>query len=258
MSRKSKGSVTASMTLFVSSGILASVLGVRQYDRVTTEESWVTSTTAYAGQVISASMLKRARIDEDRLGIDDPRRLIGQRLAVNKPAGESIAATDLEPPVATPPRSLAEYIPEGRVIYSLQPGSNATVPYSQLRAGDRLDVLVRGRRGVRTAATDVRLVGVMRPRSGPAASAGDKNVASLLQQKAPSKSNPAKTTLVLAVSPEHVYPLAQISKQDTISLVLHSAYDVAAGRTVSVTPQQTEHPVEVVAGLSRSTVYVKP
>ncbi len=258
MSRKSKGSVTASMALFVSSGILASVLGLRQYDRATTAEAWVTSLGVQAGQVIDASMLKRARVDQDRIGVEDPRKLIGRRLAVNKAAGESISAAELAPPPAKVSRSLAEHVPEGRVLYSLQLGANSTVPLSQLRAGDRLDVLVRSRRGVRTAATDVRLVGVMRPRSGAGPAGDDKKIAGLLQQKPSSPAVSGATTLVLAVSPEHVYPLAHVGTQDTVSLVLHSAYDVAAGRAVSVTPQQTERAVELVAGLNRSTVYVTP
>ncbi len=258
MSRKSKGSVTASMAMFVSSGIMASVLGLRQYDRATTELAWVTQSDLRAGQTISQTMLKRARVKEDRLGIEDMRLVIGKRLTTDKRAGETISPADLSEPSRPAARSLAEHIPEGRVLYSLQLGSNSSVPLSQLRAGDRLDVLIRGRYGVRTAATDVRLVGVMRPRSGASPSAADAKITSLLPQKPKAMPTSGATTLVLAVDPAHVYPLANVGTQDIVSLVLHSAYDVAAGRSVSVTPQQTERAVEVVAGLARSTVYVKP
>lgn len=258
MKRKVKGSTIASMALFITSGAFASVLGVRHYDRATTEMGWVTSTAVHAGQVISASMLKQERIKQDRLGLDNPRQIIGQKLKVAKAPGEPLHASDLMPPSKPVRSTLAQRIPEGRVLYSLQLGSSQAVPISQFHGGDRLDVLVRGRHGVRTAATDVQLIGVLRPRSNRPVTTADDKITSLLPQKPRAAAEPgAGTTLVLAVMPEHVYPLAHIAQQDAISLVLHSAYDVASGKTVSVTPSSTERAVEVVAGLNRSTVFVR-
>ncbi len=259
MKRRSKGSTTASMVLFVTSGILASTLGVRQYDRATTEMGWVTKATLHAGQVITADFLTQDKVKQDAVGIANPREIIGKKLKVTKQAGETFRAQDFAPPQQRPSSTLAQRVPEGRVLYTLQLGSNGSVPFSQLTGGDRLDILVRGQYGVRTAATDVQLVGLMKSGGGKAAGANNPGkITSLMPRKEPQNSGGGgDTTLVLAVLPEHVYPLAHISARDTVSLVLHSAYDVAAGNAVTVTPSKTEKPVEVMAGLNRSTVFVK-
>ncbi len=258
MNRKSKGSATASIVLFVTSGLMASVLGLRQYDRATTTDSWVTSIPLKAGQILTPAALKPARVKQDRIGIENPKQLVGQQLKVNKGAGETLQPGELAPPARAKSKTLAQHVPEGRVLYSLPVSDPSTLPLSQLHGGDRLDILVRGRYGVRTAATDVRLIGVMRPRTPGSRATDSQSITSLLPQKS-NRSNSAvgATTLILAVDPNHVYPLAHIGQQDAISLVLHSARDVASGRAVSVTPSKTERAVEVMAGLDRSTVFVK-
>lgn len=258
MKRKTKGSATASIILFVTSGLMASVLGLRQYDRATSTQAWVTSLALPAGAVISADTLTRERVPKSTAGIENPRQLIGQQLKVSKAAGETIQAGDIAPRVKASSRTLAQHVPEGRVLYSLPLGADTTTPLTQLHAGDRLDVLVRNRQGVRTAATDVRLIGVMRPRRSGSPTVDDGKITSLLPQRsARDTALNGVTTLVLAVHPEHVYPLAHIATSDAVSLVIHSAVDVASGRQVSVTPARAERPIEVVEGLQRSTVYVK-
>ncbi len=258
MRRKTKGSISASAMLFVTSGLMASFLGVRQYDRATTEMAWVTSAPLQAGQVVTQDVLKQARVSEDEIGIENPRLVIGKTLAVAKRAGDTFNPNDFAAPKRAARKTLAQHVPQGRVLYSLKIGSESTVPLSQLNGGDRIDILVRGRHGVRTAATDVQLVGVMRPRSAQPSSQGDQKITSLLPQRS-SKQGAASgaTTLVLAVDPSHVYPLAHIGSAETVSIVLHSAHDVASGKAVSVTPAKASRAVEVVAGLSRTTVYVR-
>lgn len=259
MKRQTKGSATASLVLFASSSLMAGFLGLRQYDRATTTESWVTRSPVYAGQVMTRDALTRGRVKREESGLTDPREMIGKRLSVAKPAGAPLYSNDFAVPVKAPSKTLAQHVPEGRVVFPLPLGDHSTIPLNQLHAGDRLDVLVRGRHGVRTAATDVRLIGVMRPRTGRAAAGhSDKAIPNLLAQSSRSAASSTQgTTLVLAVDPGHVYPLAHIDDRDTISLVLHSAHDVAAGASVSVTPPSSERAVELVSGLNRSTVYVK-
>ncbi len=257
MKRRSKGSVTTSIVLFVTSGLMASVLGIRQYDRATSEMGWITSAPLQAGQTITPQALKQARIKQDQVGINDPRQLLGRTVTVNKPAGEAFKPGEIAVPKPQPRSTLAQHIPEGRVIFSLKLNGQTTVPYSQLGGGDRLDILVRGRNGVRTAATNVQLVGVMKPRGSGTSAVTDDKITSLLPQRSgKSASTSGAAMLVLAVEPGHVYPLAHIGPDETVSLVLHSAHDVAAGRNVSVTPSRADRPVEVVTGLNRTTVYV--
>ncbi len=257
MKRKTKGSVTASVVLFVASGVFASVLGLRQYDRATTTLGWVSSSALEAGQIVTRQVLTQARVKIEQAGIGNPQHLLGKRLTVDKRPGDTFLPGDVKTPEAPPPRSLAQHVPEGRVLYTLSLTTGSTIPLSQLNNGDRLDVLVSGRRGVRTAATDVRLIGVIRKRAESKPAAGDQKITSLLPQKSKrAVSGSTGDALVLAVSPEHVYPLANIGGTDKVSLVLHSAHDVASGKAVSVTPTNRQRPVEVVVGLSRTTVYV--
>ncbi|MCK5860083.1 SAF domain-containing protein [Abyssibacter sp.] len=257
MKSKTRGSATASIALFVTSGLMASVLGLRQYDRVTSVPAWVTSAPVQAGDVLTQDQLTQSRIPRDEVGIDNPQTLVGKRLRISKGAGEAIQPGDLIVPAPPQQKTLAQHVPQGRVLYSLPLGNHATTPLSQLHAGDRLDVLVRGRNGVRTAATDVRLIGVLKPRgSSPSTDDGGAITSLLPQRSSRQAAASGNTTLVLAVQPEHVYPLAHIAAADQVSLVIHSALDVALGRQITVTPARTERPVEVVAGLERSTVYV--
>ena len=98
---------------------------------------------------------------------------------------------------------------------------------------------------------------MLKPRgSSPSTDDGGAITSLLPQRSSRQAAASGNTTLVLAVQPEHVYPLAHIAAADQVSLVIHSALDVALGRQITVTPARTERPVEVVAGLERSTVYV--
>lgn len=257
MKRKISGSVTASGLLFIASGMLASVLGLRQYDRVTTETTWVASSTMEAGQVMTAADLKQGRVKSDVIVINDPRKLLGRTLKVSKRAEDGFSAEDFEQERVIKRKSLAQQVPAGRVLYTLQLPGKAGIPYSQLRGGDRLDILVRGRSGVRTAAVDVRLLGIIKPRGPGTRAAEDGSVLGLLpQKKSKAQSLSGATSLVLAVHPGHVYPLANISGKESVSLVLHSALDAAVGKTLEVTPVSTRREVEVMTGLKRSSVFV--
>ncbi|WP_372759193.1 SAF domain-containing protein [Litorivivens sp.] len=253
MKRKLKGSATGSIVLFLASSMLASVLGIRQIDRMGSETAWVASSDLKIGEIITPKFLEQRKVKTDGVVLAEPRALIGKRLTVEKKAGEPFNNRDV---VALKRPSLAEVVPAGRVLYTLAPDPQS-IPVSQLRGGDRLDVLVTSAAGVRTVARDVRLVGVMRP-SGAAGAAGGKGVMSLLPQKTPASSGGGNiTSLVVAVYPESVYPLASIHTSERVSLVLHGARDLARGEPLAVQPVRTHHEVEMVQGLSRSTVRVR-
>lgn len=254
--RKIKGSVTASTMLFVTSGLMASFLGMRQYDRATSEMAWVTNSSLSAGQVVSANNLEQARVKEVDGAIANPNYVVGRRLAVAKNEGEVFRPNDFAKSRPVRKKTLSQHIPSGRVLFSLKLGASNVAPVGQFNAGDRLDILVLGRTGVRTAATDVQLVGVMKPPGAKSASANDGKITSLLPQPKKAAAGKGVTTLVLAVMPQHVYPLAHIGSQENVSIVLHSAHDIAAGQPVNVTPARKKRAVEVVEGLQRSTVYV--
>lgn len=254
MKRKLTGSATGSIILFLASSVLASALGIRQVDRMSLEEAWVASADLKIGQIITPRFLSKQKIKPvDGQVMAEPSSLIGKRLTVEKKAGEAFGTQDVVP-VRTP--TLAQAVPEGRVLYTLTPDPSG-IPVSQLRGGDRLDVLVSNRFGVTSVAKDVRLIGVMRPSRG-AASSGDKGVMSLLEQNRPAAAaGSGVTSLVVAVYPEDIYPLASIGSKDKVSLVLHGSRDLADGQPLTVKPAQTHREIEMVQGLTRKTIRVR-
>ncbi len=253
MKRKLTGSATGSIVLFLASSMLASVLGIRQVDRMGMEDVWVASTNLKVGDIITPKFLEQRKMKPDGAVLAEPRSLIGKQLRTEKSAGEPFSSSDV---VARTKPTLAQAVPEGRVLYTLTPDPSS-IPFSQLRGGDRLDVLATGPAGVRTIARDVRLVGVMRP--GRSGSRNDgQGVMSLLPQKQPAASKGRKvTSLVVAVFPDHVYPLASVRGSERVTLVLHGARDLARGEPLAVKPTPTHREVEMVQGLVRKVVKIR-
>ncbi|MFT4919277.1 MAG: hypothetical protein ACI8RU_001896, partial [Zhongshania aliphaticivorans] len=64
-------------------------------------------------------------------------------------------------------------------------------------------------------------------------------------------------SLVVAVYPDDVYPLASIGSNDKVSLVLHGSRDLADGQPLRVRAVPTHRSIEVVSGLSRSRVNIR-
>lgn len=252
MKRKLTGSATSSMVLFFASSVLASVLGLRQVDRLNTEPGWVADIDIPAGQFITPAFLRKERIKTDGAVVTDPRELIGKQLRVNKKSGDAFSANDVSTPKT---RTLAQAVPAGRVLYTLK-SDPYSIPVDQLRGGDRLDVLVRNRNGVHKVASDVRLIGVMRS-GGAKQSAKGGAISLLANKKSASAGGLSINSLVVAVKPHEVYHLATIGNSDRVSLVLHGATDIARGGPLQVAPRPTHREVEMVNGLSRSKVQLR-
>ena len=251
MKGKLTGSATGAMLLFAVSGMLASVLGVRQYDKLSTATAWTISADMSAGQTITPELLKEQRIDQATISgtIQNPRQLMGKTLQVNKSAGSAVFARDLKP---AEKKSLSHAIPPGRVLYTLTHIQKG-LPYGQLGDGDRFDVVVKGRGGVRTVARDVQLIGINHP---AAAKGTDNGLKNMLMPKDKKVHSPTGVSLVVAIRPADVYPLASISAADSVAMIFHSAYDMAQGTQHNIDPKQRFRQVEMVAGVQRSSVRV--
>ncbi len=255
-SGKSKGSVIATVIFLGISGFLVTVLGSRQVYRAVTDPAWVASTDLKAGDVIRPEYLKLARSRNAEGSVNDPRALVGQQLKVAKPKGAVFSRNELDAP---PKDWLAQRVPEGRVVYTLTP-RKTTIPHTQLRFGDRLDILAKGAHGVRMVAQDVLLVGVLDSGSkqGSSASKGRGLVTALTQlPDTKSGKTSAGTPMVLAVAPGQVYPLAGIGEEEEVTLVLHGESEVMQGQLLEVKPIVTHRKVEIVNGLERSSVLVQ-
>jgi hypothetical protein len=251
MKGKLTGSATGAMLLFAVSGMLASVLGVRQYDKLSTATAWTISADMSAGQTITPELLKEQRIDQTAISgtIQNPRQLMGKTLQVNKTAGSAVFSRDLK---QAEKKSLSHAIPPGRVLYTLTHIQKG-LPYGQLGDGDRFDVVVKGRGGVRTVARDVQLIGINHPTAAQNADKGIKNM--LMPKNKKTQSQPG-VSLVVAIRPSDVYPLANISASDSVAMIFHSAHDMAQGTQHNIDPKQRFRQVEMVAGVQRSSVRV--
>ncbi len=250
MKRKLTGSTSIAITLFVTSGMLASVLGVRQIDRMSTVQAIVVSQNITAGQQITPATLRMAKVDADALRgtLQDPNQLVGKLLTVTKKAGETIYADEVTSPKQV---ALSKVVPEGKVLFTLkQPQSG--IPFSKLNHGDRFDILVKGRGTVRTVARNVRLIGIVR----------QDNAMTTKQTKTSQLTNTGSVphsslSMVMAVDPKDVYPLASIGSNDVVSIVLHSAYDVANGTQPLLGKVATHRDVAIHSGGSFKTVRIK-
>lgn len=254
--KRTKGGATILIMTVVISGALTSILGVRQMQRVSTEPQWVASVDLKKGEVIKPQQLTEVRGKSDSLIVDTSAQLVGKILVGDKLAGKPFYMTDLQ----EPPRSwLAQKVPEGRVLYTLVP-HNDTIPHTLLRNGDRFDVLVTGRRGVRTVAQDVQLIGALAQEGAKSEEKGRTLITRLTSRSAESKGsdNNVKAPLIIAVKPEEVYPLANIAPDDTVSLVLHGETEVREGELLNINPlSASRHQIEVFSGQERKQVFIQ-
>ncbi|QHS13627.1 hypothetical protein [Shewanella sp. Arc9-LZ] len=251
MKRKFTGSTTIAIALFVTSGVLASALGIRQVDRLSTTTAVVLSQDLKAGDTITSSVLTRRKTDKDdsEQSVQNPQQLLGKVLNVAKRKGDVVFANELILPTV---KSLSYAVPEGRVLFTLSQLPTG-LPFAKLNQGDRFDILVRGRKRVRTVARNVQLIGVLKP---PKKTNNSKGAIDSLNAQSANSSNGA-LALVMAVRPGDVYPLASIGASDIVSIVLHSAYDIANGTQPLLGMAQTHRDIIIHSGNSRKTVSIE-
>jgi hypothetical protein len=181
------------------------------------------------------------------LSIQNPRAFIGKQLATNKMGEQPLFETDF---MQVKSQNLSEAIPAGRVLYTLKL-TTLDIPLSRVHKGDRLDIVAKTNRLVRTVARDVQLIGISK---GPGSKAQKNGVMDSLAKKEPATS--AGVSLVLAVLPKDVYSLAAIDTQDKVSIIVHSAYDIEQGRLQNFSQLQTSRTIQVVKGVKNQAVYV--
>ncbi|MDC9565545.1 MULTISPECIES: hypothetical protein [unclassified Pseudoalteromonas] len=251
-SKNNKGATTAALTLLITSGMLASALGIRQVNKQDLVTAWVVNKNMSAGQVVSVHDIAQKDVNPSNytnmaLSIQNPRAFIGKQLATNKMGEQPLFETDF---MQVKSQNLSEAIPAGRVLYTLKLNT-LDIPLSRVHKGDRLDIVAKTNRLVRTVARDVQLIGISK---GPGSKAQKNGVMDSLAQKEPATS--AGVSLVLAVLPKDVYSLAAIDTQDKVSIIVHSAYDIEQGRFQNFSQLQTSRTIQVVKGVKNQAVYV--
>lgn len=251
-STKNRGATTVGVTLLMTSGLMASALGVRQINDNEAKDVWVLNKDIPAGYVVTIRDLSQQELSGDllktaALSVQNPRAIIGKKLVNTKYKNEMLFSSDF---VRVKAQALSEAIPAGRVLYTLKL-PNLDIPISRLHKGDRLDIVAKSGRSVRTVARDVQLIGVSKQSGTQAKNSG---VIDSLSSK--SSSSQSVTSLVLAVVPENVYSLAGIDSSDKVSVIVHSAFDIEQGKLQDFTRLQTTRTVEVVKGVKKESVSV--
>ena len=232
--------------------MLASALGIRQVNEQDLVTAWVVNKNMSAGQVVSVHDIAQKDVNPSNytnmaLSIQNPRAFIGKQLATNKMGEQPLFETDF---MQVKSQNLSEAIPAGRVLYTLKL-TTLDIPLSRVHKGDRLDIVAKTNRLVRTVARDVQLIGISK---GPGSKAQKNGVMDSLAKKEPATS--AGVSLVLAVLPKDVYSLAAIDTQDKVSIIVHSAYDIEQGRLQNFSQLQTSRTIQVVKGVKNQAVYV--
>lgn len=249
MKSKNKGATTAAMTLLITSGMLASVLGVRQINSEDQALAWVLNKDITVGQILTVQDLLQREIDKSKypnlsLSVQNPRSLVGKKLTVSKEKFQLVFDNDL---VSLNDKNLSSAIPAGRVLYTLKLTS-LNVPLSRIHKGDRLDIVAKMRGYVKTIAGDVQLIGISK-------SPVNKNTKTSTVSSS-NMSNSASISLALAVLPNDVYSLASLEPEDNVSIILHSAYDIEQGRIQKFERLQVNRTIEVVKGVKNELVTV--
>ena len=251
---------------------LVAYLGYRQWERTNFSTIWVANALLSPGHVLNAGDLiqKRVRTQSAQTGaITEPRKIIGNKLASEKKEGEGFYPSDFSRP-KTSRTYLTDQVPEGRVLYTLVP-DQAILPYGdQLHQGDRFDILVTMPGGqVTPLAFDVIMLGMLRgPKSEQkqtSEEAPDELALSrrLLMSFADDRNKDKGPTdmMVLALHPEHVYPLASSQgSPGRLSFVVHGQRDLKGGNRLNVVPDRrppTSRTVEVYEGLNKSHARVR-
>jgi Flp pilus assembly protein CpaB len=250
------------LVVFILAIGLLGLLGYRQLDRVLTPRRTVAvlSKALKAGEQLSAEHLTMTNLRSKHLSdavLDDPGVAIGRILARNKREGEPIYPSDLARSSVGPKTPLAELVPEGRVITTMML-TNLTIPYRELKGGDRVDILAAGSstRGQRSSSVIVRdayVLGYLAPpvtRSEPR-----RGLLGIMSSAEKKKKTPPG--LMLAVFPQDVLPLAEIDGTGVhVKLALHNSKTVKEDNMLRVERVPQSRTIDVIAGDKRESVEV--
>ncbi len=240
--------------------ILVGLLVYRQVDRLSGPKRsvWVAKGNLAQGAVLGRDDFVERSVRESKIpagAVEDLSKVIGRRLARVKPAGAPLVATDFGA-VNGDSGSIARLVPEGRVLMTLTVGARS-LPLSELRRGDRLNLLaVSGRGDSGSVARDAYFVGWIRPQES-----GGREKASIFGiDLAPPGRPPSNDTvsLLLALLPEDVARVARAeAARYRINVVLHGRTEVQEGRLLELpSPRRTQ--VELISGGKRQNVALLP
>jgi hypothetical protein len=262
--RVERGQTIVRAALLVAAVGLIGVLLYRQVSRMreTTALVWVTTRDLRAGDPVPTAALRQVAIRSQSGIMVNRAQIEGRALKVAKRAGDFFIPADLEPRVAPP--ALASTIPSGRVLATVKFAS-FDLPATELRAGDRLDMIVASDRdrSVRTVVRDAFVMGLLNSEASTARGDSGRVLGVEIAPTLPTEQGTKQSALVLALRPQDVAPLALAESGATtaskMKIVLHSTEDVKAGRTPALIPAAGRSApvpaVEILRGSKKERVY---
>jgi Flp pilus assembly protein CpaB len=217
--------------------VIVVVVGYRQIRRLTETRLpvWVSASALTAGEVVAAGTMRMIEMLPPSGAIVNRANIVGRALLADKAEGEPFLASDLAPRPAGP--ALSTTIPEGRLLATLRFAS-MDLPAPELRAGDRIDVLLAATDGVHVVAHDAYVLGLLNQRTPPGGN-GDSGVILGVDISIPGANGAAKpgSALVLGLHPEEVFSLAAAEATGrSLKLVLHASREVETGELIDLRP----------------------
>ena len=258
--------VVVQMVVFILAIGLLALLAARQIDRIMNPRrtAVVLTESLKAGSVVNPELVAMGSFKSGEVAatlLDDPGEVAGRTLVRAKKAGEPLYPGDFSQSIGGGGPMLSSLVPEGRVVTTLTL-TNLTVPYKELRAGDRVDILVgsAGADRKRTSTVMVRDAQVLGYLAPPARrQEKGKGLLGMLT----SGNGEGKTTvppgLMLAVKPTDVPALAEIQGSGApLTLALHARKSVEEGKQLLVGRDLEARSVDVITGETRESIKVMP
>ncbi len=239
--------------------LLVMVLACRQIYRLSATPMWVAAANLAPGTRLGPQHLEVVYERTKTLppgALLDKAALEGKLLYPAKAAGSPFFAADFTPPPSAPPTPIAAIIPAGRVLVTVKM-TQVSVPYTQLRGGDRLEVIAAGGRGetptAHVVARDAYLIGTMAPASAaPSPAKKDLLGVDLTPPTRQKKGGEGSVSLILALHPRDVLPVATAqAREASLAFVLHGHTEVKSGELLQLPGARA---VELIAGGHREQV----
>lgn len=259
---------------------LVGFLIYRQVDRWRGEvvTVWVAASNLEAGTVIAAEGLSPIQVRENQVPdgtILERRSIQGWQLRQRKQQGVAFFNGDLVRPPRDPGPGLAEMVPAGRVLMTLElPGLPVLELAESLRLGDRFDIFTFGQTqsgpaGPIVVARNVVFLGWIQPRgpegdgeSGEAAAGTGGMFSNFLDAAGDAAGGGGgggggPSPFLLGVRPEDVNRMVWTqSTRGPLSLVIHGQTEVKSGELLNL-PEPRPFEVELITGARRQKLPIR-
>ncbi len=266
------------MALLAVAVALVGFLLYRQFDRWRGEEVtvWVAASNLEAGTVLAAENLSPLKARERRLPdgtVRERRAIQGWQLRQRKQQGVAFFEGDLVRPPRDPGPGLAEMVPAGRVLMTLElPGLPVREIAESLRLGDRFDLFTFGRTEFSPAspvvvARNVVFLGWIQPRGAESeGEEGPGNAGGMFSSFLDAAGDAAGSAggggggpspFLLGVRPQDVNRMVWAqSTRGPLSLIVHGKTEVQSGELLPL-PEPRPFEVELITGPRRQRLPIR-